>query len=607
MGIVRFIIGITFVLFSIFLNAQTNTDSLEVHKIDGKEYYIHQVAAGNTLYAISKLYNVSIETLKEENPRLSEALTIGDRLLIPLKEDKKKAEEINLELDGNFLLHEVQKKNTLYSIAKEYHVEINDIVSVNPGIEESGLQKGMKIKIPVEKIKGDSNPAEYIKPAAVNPFVTHTVEAKQTLYALSKLYKVSVDSIIQVNNGLPEGLKEGQLINIPIIKTYQDSTQQELTFDSTAVKDAYQVSLLLPLYLEDFDNDTDTSLKNKDAYFQEFFTKAQYGIGFYQGFKLAVDTMLSQGLNLELRIYDTANDSLKVAEILKDSSLKNSDLIVGPLYLNPFLKAADFAKENHINIVSPVKLSNKILLGNPYVSKVATSEPVRLKKLAQYMADSLKYDNLFMVYPDHFEEKRRIELLQKYFTQSIESQNDTVLVSFPKEVIWDPANFYAVKSRLIANRQNTIIVPSDREAFVAQLLTMLSPLHEDFNIKVVGVEEWQRFDNIEVEYLHHLNVHLIVSEFINYSDSKVKDFESKYKSKYNALPESFAFLGYDVGTYYLGLLREYGANFEIMFLGLQEQLLSRKFEFYKTGIESGYENHSVYLVKYQDYHLIPLH
>ena len=69
------------------------------------------------------------------------------------------------------------------------------------------------------------------------------------------------------------------------------------------------------------------------------------------------------------------------------------------------------------------------------------------------------------------------------------------------------------------------------------------------------------------------------------------------------VPERFSYLGFDVAYYYLELLLQHGANFEVMFLGDQKELLGRQFEFFKTGIESGYENHSIYIVHYKDYTL----
>jgi LysM repeat protein len=256
----KYICLVLICLCSTLIFAQEKIEEPEIHKIKGKEYYIHLVEPGNTLYAISRIYAIPVLSLKEANPTLSNELTIGDRLLIPLKEVVRKDISEGLEIDGNFLIHEVQKKNTLYSLAKEYNVEINEIIAVNPEVEE-GLIKGMKIKIPVAKIKSTDEEIEYIVPASVNPYVTHMVAIKETLYSLSKKYEVTVDSIIKVNNGLLEGLKVDQLINIPIVKKYEDTTDITLLFDSSEVKEQYTIALLLPLYVDMLEETKDTTYK----------------------------------------------------------------------------------------------------------------------------------------------------------------------------------------------------------------------------------------------------------------------------------------------------------------------------------------------------------
>lgn len=574
---------------------------LKVHEINGKKYYIHVVEQGNTLYAISRMYAVEVEVLKNENPRLSQSLTIGDRLLIPLKEVKRKNLEETLDVDGNFLIHEVQRKNTLYSIAKEYHVEIRDILAANPDAEN--LKKGMKLKIPVAKIKSTDQDSLYISPAEASPYETHRVEAKETLYSLSKAYEVSIDSILAVNNGLAGGLKVGQLINLPILKTYEDTSQQVPQFDSTALKKEYQIALLLPFYLDLLEEAQDTSYQRSEELTKELFNKAKYGVEFLQGFEMAVDSLKKAGLEVNLTVFDTANDTAKVNEILKDSALYHADLIVGPLYLDEFILVADFAKRHQINIVSPVKQSNKILLGNNYVSKVITSEPVMVRFLGQYMADSLNHEKLFIVYPDHFKDRNRISMLKNTYFKQMEANQDTSLAkAIPQEFRWDVKRFAEFKAKWDSSKMNVLIVPSEDQAFVTQLITMLN-LEDDYQFRLIGLDAWLSFDNIDVEYLQKLKVEVVTSEYVDKQAAAVRRFEKHFVDQFELLPEKYTYLGYDVGMYYLSLMHEFGLNFEVMFLGYHAEFLAHKFEFFKTGIESGYENRSVFLLKYEDYQL----
>lgn len=602
----KYLLVFLFVSSSLLSFAQENEkEELTIHKIGGKEYYIHVVDTGNTLFAISRKYAIPHEEIKKANPRLTDVLTLGDRLMIPLDKITRRDLDEAPDIDGNFLIHEVQRSNTLYSIAKEYNVEINDIIVANPGVED-GLKKGNKIKIPVAKIKSSNGDEEYVVPAAASPYVTHKVEPKETLYSLSKAYNVSIDSLNMVNNGLIGGLMEGDLINIPILKSYKKVAIQaieDVEFDSSGVKQSYKISVILPFYLDLMEKSNSVGYKEGLELNKELFNKAQYAIDFYLGFKMAAQEFSGKGLNIELHVFDSGQDSAAVNDIVKSNKLQGSDLLVGPLFLSNFLQVADYAKRNKINIVSPVKLSNKVLLGNSFVSKVATSEPIQTRFLGDYIYDSLRFKNVVVVYPDKFQERKRMELVKKQIKKSAEVHQDTNRMSPLREVYWNPKDFYGIKSKLKTDEVNIVVAPSDDQPFVTRLLTYLNML-DDYKFKVIGLESWQSFENIEIDYLHNLNVHLITSEFIDQESEANLEFITDFNDINGSMPSQFTYLGYDVASYYLSLLQSSGTNFEMMLPTEKMQGLSRKFNFVKTGIESGFENHSFYIVRYQDFKLV---
>src|SRR5690606_27122280 len=150
---------------------------------------------------------------------------------------------------------------------------------------------------------------------------------------------------------------------------------------------------------------------------------------------------------------------------------------------------ADFAKKYDIHIVSPVKQSNKVLLGNKQVSKVASSDPVLLRFLGKYLFDSLRTENLIMVYPDHVKEQRNVELIRTAFLKQLSKSTDSLFVRPPKEIKWDEKRFIELKAAFDSSKQNILIVPSEDQAFVTRLLNMLST-QEDMSISIFGLEEW---------------------------------------------------------------------------------------------------------------------
>ncbi len=586
------------------LSAQDGTPNLEIHKVGGKEYYIHTIEVGNTLYEVSRMYAIPIKELLKANPSAASGYAIGDRIMIPLKEVKRKDFTQSVEVDGNYLIHKVEKKNTLYAISKEYDVDQKDIIAENPQIATEGLKEGLEIRIPVAKIKKTEEKQLY-QPALENKWMTHAVQPKETVYSLSKQYEVPIDSILSVNNGLVGGLRIGESINIPLLKkpsvVTKEDTQMVITamFDSAAIKPIYKVALLLPFFLE----------QNKEALTMEtvkaadLYAMSAYAIEFYEGVLVALNSLKKEGLSVQLNVFDTGNDTAKTGEILRKPEMKTMDLIIGPLYYKNFVKVADFAKLHQINIVSPVKQSNKILLGNSYVSKVATSSPLLVKKLADYSFDHWKKENIILINHQGEEDDASVQTFVKTYKELMLASNDSMMYAVPTELIYGDKSFSNLKNNLNELKQNIIYIPSENQAFITSLMNQLYDLRDEYQITLIFGDNIQSYDNIEINYLHDLNVHVLTSEYIDPSSVAVDDFKQKFYATNQHLPTKYSYLGHDVAYFYLSLMNEFGVNYDVMFLGYKKELLMLNFDYFKTGIESGYENHSVFLLKYEDYRL----
>jgi LysM repeat protein len=117
--------------------------------------------------------------------------------------------------DGKvFVLHQVDAKETLYSIAKRYLTKVEDIKAANLEMGD-GIKIGQTLRIPykgiVQNLPGTTQSSNEAK-----NFKTHVVEKKETLYSISKKYNVNVEEITKANPGIETGLKEGQTLKIPV-------------------------------------------------------------------------------------------------------------------------------------------------------------------------------------------------------------------------------------------------------------------------------------------------------------------------------------------------------------------------------------------------------
>ena len=199
-----------FVFFTFVSFGQKYAD---IGEKEGKKYYIHQVESEQSLYSISKLYEISIEELKQYNPYLA-GVQLGQVLWIPVLYDD--------------ITHIVQHRETLYGISRRYSQPIDSIIAYNPQITE-GLQRGQELVIkniirPIQIQKISENPFSTNSETSSDELiyedslVEYTVHSGETLYSISRRFMVPMDTLVNRNKLQNNVLSEGQVLIIPLKK-----------------------------------------------------------------------------------------------------------------------------------------------------------------------------------------------------------------------------------------------------------------------------------------------------------------------------------------------------------------------------------------------------
>ena len=133
-------------MISYGLMAQTKSENIK-----------HTVEAGQTLYFISKKYNVSILELRASNPSILEDLIIKpeQQLIIPVKNTHVKID------DNNYKIHIVKTKETLYSISNLYGLKVDELIAMN-SLDNPNISVGQELK--VQKLSVNDQ-AIFVKPS----------------------------------------------------------------------------------------------------------------------------------------------------------------------------------------------------------------------------------------------------------------------------------------------------------------------------------------------------------------------------------------------------------------------------------------------------------
>lgn len=182
------------------------------------EYFYHIVKKQETLYGLSKKYNVEIAAIQKLNPDSGIDLKEGATIKIPYAKEDKPA--LQLPASGNITSHTIIAGETLYGIAKNYNITTGEIINANPGIDPQDLDIGMKITIPNQKTELETSEDDTESPS--EDFDIHTVNKGETLYSIAREYAIPIDTLKRYNVGLTVNLYIGQKIKIPASSAAND-------------------------------------------------------------------------------------------------------------------------------------------------------------------------------------------------------------------------------------------------------------------------------------------------------------------------------------------------------------------------------------------------
>jgi LysM repeat protein len=602
--------------------------------LEGKVYYIHIVKEKETLYGISRAYNVSQKVIAAENPDVFAGLQVGMVLKIPSEPVVDESSETRQTEE--YFNHVVQEGETLYFLSRKYGIDVLEIEKANPQVSITELQVSQVLKIPKRR---EPSPAQNM--FTTDSFVYHYVKAGETLYSLSLYYDVSIEEIKELNPELRWGeLQYDEYIKIPrradshtevtdfpadslLIDTMlRDIDTLGIPFWSEVrwrrirpepIRGTIHVAMLLPLDLY-WDVEADTLdlpemdeegiLRKEEDGRKDMINPRIIGyLEFYEGALLAIDELRGKGYSVNLYVFDTERSTQRTREILRKWEMEEMDLIIGPVNFWNLEIVADYARRHQIPMVSPFSSDPEIARYNPYIFQVTPSYDVEFKSWAEYISDY--YDKTIIVVHDgDSTQYQKVQFLKDEIFKKIEEKADLEDVIF-KEVVMNDSVYVDMSHVLTHDGENLVIVPSENEAYVSNVISPLYYLLDDYRIEVAGMPQWNKFRNIDLEYFHKLKMSYFTSFYVDYDKPEMKDFIRKFREIYYTEPYRVSPRGYNLSVYGYDLLSafvtaigEYGGHI-IYFAGeLESNPILGPYKFERINDFGGHINAYISIIKY---------
>lgn len=477
-----------------------------------------------------------------------------------------------------FYTHIVQSRQTLYSISKAYNVTLQEIYDANPTLhlDTEGLKKDQIILIPIKedtnrKPQPSASAAESERPEVKSEkaqeedgsaeYFTHRVKWFEDLTSIARKYTVSKESIMNINGMTSEKLRRKDVIKIPkdykkwegmrpsggIASSSGDSGQEQakVTEDSKgteATSDGWfdkifkpkreiGISLLLPF----------NASKKADSQMMDF----------YSGVLLAAEDLGKEGEKVNLSVFDAAGGAMPVTE----ERFAQSDFVIGPVSCSDIARTVNACKGKSW-IVSPLDPRTEAIADTiPNVIQAPAPTSAQIKDMVRWVRTDLNAsDKVILI-----------------------SQKGASASGYPAEVINEVRNsgirhsdfsFNILEGREVMGRlsamttgsgANRVIIASESKAFiieVVRLLYLVSSQKKD--IVLYSTSKLRTYDEIDIEQLHRLNLHASVSYYVDYDAKDVQNFLMRYRALYQTEPSRSAFQGYDLMRFFSTLAAEQG-------------------------------------------------
>lgn len=540
------------------------------------EQLSHLVKRGETVYSISKMYGIPIETIYRLNPSSREGIKAGEIILL--------AEKGKNQDNKEFLYYEVKSGDTLYGVSKRYGTTVRRILDLNPGISEKKFRSGITIKIPAE-IEEPEMITETVEEEQLASFNIYKVKKGDTWESVSAATGIDVDKLKKANPGITN-LKKNEHITIPEVEKVE--VEREVVFvDPRENTPEGRESL----YKEVNGISSDSLTYNLSAVFVMTEPETRKDIEFARGFIAGLDKMKSSGLPITFRIIDGSMPEDSVRTEISESN-PGILFVTSDKSIPGFI--SEYAQINKVPFVNVFDVKNEFYLKNPYLIQYLTPSNYFNEATAKKIAEEFNGRTVLFVGNDDEERDLLSDMLR-------ESMTDSPVISLSLSEL----DIYP-----FINENNYLIYAfPTRKNDVTQILDLILSGKEQAplaDIAVVGRPNWITYEDGLKEKFHKANVYIPSRFFLDLESGKAKNFISDYKKIFEKGPMKsyplYAGVGYDVANYFLPEMVNNKGDINAAIPS--EELLQCNINLKRVSNWSGMYNSACYLVRFTPFETI---
>lgn len=569
---------------------------------ENQTYILHTVEKGQSLYSIASMYGVSQTDIVQLNPGSEERIYIGHTLRIPRQTTNAVKETFHTIVSGE----------TLYRLSQKYQVSSKAICDANPGLSVQNFRIGQVIRIPAPVESTNTESVSTVQPTVPGTIQgpvqsrcrdMHRVKRKETIFSISREYNITEAELIAAN---PE-LKGKNKIK-----------------KGSFLCIPYPAATTLPPSKEPVTIPTNDELFSKNKKKGEQFSTIQAAVilpflnqgngrsesarmvEYYEGFLMAVDSLKRQGTSIDLYTYHAGSDVQAVQTILNKPEMKEMDVIFGPLMPQQIKPLAEFARKRDSRLVVPFTSKDNTVFSNPAVYQINTPQSYLYSEVYEHFVR--QFPNAHVIFIEASSGARDKAEFIRGMKEELRNH------SIPMTTLKEDADMEQMKAVLKSNRTNIFIPTSGSNLVLIKALPQLTLLVRDvpeIPINLFGYPEWQTYTKDFLDAFFELDTYFYSSFYTNNLLPAAKNFTQNYRKWYRKEMDErypkYGMLGFDTGYFFLKGLSRYGSDLENNLPKIDLTSIQTGFKFQRVNNWGGFINRKVFFVRFtKNFELIKL-
>lgn len=321
--------------------------------------------------------------------------------------------------------------------------------------------------------------------------------------------------------------------------------------------------------------------------------EADIAVGYYRGFKLALDSLAAMGYNFKLLVYDSKDEKAQAHSLANNPAIRGSGLIVGPVFPEAIKSFTATYFNAHQPIVSPLSPASPATFKNPGLITIIPPLEYHAWSAARYINSKIRPEKIFILRSGYSDENEYIIPFKKAI-DSLSGRRIKVVVF---TVIHGQLS--TLVPQLSVTGKNVFVVPATDQHFLTITMQALDTLAQSYPVSVFGHPNWINFTFLKADLLQRLDTHITSADKVNYKAANTVTFVRNYRKAYHTEPSSFAIKGFDEGLYLGKLLAtdSLGNITQNDFKGIHNNFHFQK----KPGL--GWVNTHINILKYINFEL----